>query len=177
MEVRDTGLRPGVQTIMEKEYGDKRIFYYNNKLYRKLRQDKGHNLVWAWDYEQKKRVIFSYEDYEKYRRKAFSTPEACELLCRHKTKLFKYIKDGDVQPPKYIGDSERRNDILNRTRYYWSEDDLMKVVDFLIERMKTTGKNVYIPSKAEIKAKINDDPSIVFKKTKEGKYVPTWRAT
>lgn len=174
-----TGHLPGVHRLNmnEKTYGSKKMFFYNGKLYRKLKKDKGNNMIFAWDYKNNSRVVFDYADWKRNCKKAFSTNEACEILDRHRTKIYLWLRAGLVREPICIGPGERTHEITNRHRYWWSEEDLMAVHDFMVERIKAGGNFNTFPSKEEIRQKISDDETVIYTKTKDGKYVVTYRAT
>jgi hypothetical protein len=154
-----------------KQYGSKTHFFWNGELHKKLRVNRPANLLYAWNFVTRQRVTIIYSEWKKRKGVALSNNEVCELIGRHKTNVFIYIRRGDIPEPFSVG--ERRNDILNKARYYWSEEDLMGLQEYLSSRVGKVAMPHNIPTKAELRAKLNND-EILYVRSKDGKYIPTW---
>jgi hypothetical protein len=155
-------------------YGKNKMFFYDGHLYRRLKTDKGKNILWAWDVQNEKRVIFTYSDYKRKHKKAYSTSDVCAILDRARDKIYKLIAEGHIPEPVRIG--ERTNDITSRARYWWSEEDIFNIQQYWVERIKAGGRNIYVPTREEIMVLLRDDLSTIYRKDEDGEFVPVFQA-
>lgn len=158
------------------KYGPfKDIFFYYDKPYKRLSQSMRKNRVVCWDIEEKKKVILPYNSWKSKHKKAFNTSEAARILNRHRTKLYKWVKDGNIPSPYRVPPSHDDNHYLsNGSRLLWQEKDFRNAIEFI----ESTGKwRDWWPTWEEVSANINDDETIRFiMDEKTGEFIPIWRA-
>lgn len=159
-----------------KEYGSKTHFYWDGRLHRRLSVNKREGLLYAWDYANKKRVAILYSDWKRNKGLALSTNEVADLFNRNRRWILGYIKDGKIPCPQTTG--ERRNDLRNTGRLYWSEQDIMNLLE-LYESFNYWRSSPYywdrkLPTKAEIRAKLHNT-TVLYVKTPDGEFIPTWK--
>lgn len=159
-----------------KEYGSKYYFYWNGLLHRRLSVNRSADLLYAWDYKNKRRIAIVYSDWKRNKGIALTTNEVAEIMGRHRLWILNYVREGRIPTPQSTG--PRSNNINNRNKLIWSEQDIMNLQELYASfSANRLGKaKTPIPTKAEIRQKLNN--SVVFYvKTKDGEYVPTWKET
>lgn len=155
----------------DKDYGSKTFFFWNDKPYRKITVSKRKNLVTAWDILDNRKVAFRYTDLEKNKRKAFSTSEVSDLLDRGVHILCRLVQDGKIPSPYTVAPQVSNLPKVSK-KYLWSEKDVLAARRCFEE----SGYLGYDLSEAEVRARMNNDDVIYWIRTKDGKFIPTWKA-
>jgi len=154
-----------------------RYFFLNGELHKKLHVNRSSDMMTAWNYNQSKRVGYSWSDAKKNLQHAYTINETADLLNRHRNRILEYIDEGHVKKPQmsYTLDEKRKP-----VKYFLSEDDVMDVRDFLSKLHRgrprkdglVTSKDV--PTKQELRAKIKNE-TILYQQTEDGNYIPVWK--
>ncbi len=151
--------------------------YINGELHRKLHINRPHDIITMWCYPRNKRVTYSYADVKSRRQPAFTSTEVAKMVMRHWCILERAILAGEIEPPQAtVGEPGH-----NRKRYMWSEDDIMALHEVLLTKHsgwpRVDGRIIpkAMPTRAELRAIIRNNP-ILYVKTDDGKFVPTWQA-
>ena len=144
-------------------------FFLNDKVHKTIRVHRGKDELVAWCYKDKKRVLYSYSQVEKYGQMAYSIKQAGEILNRHKVTIENYILDGKIKEPEKIYSIS--NPDGGWTKFMLSEKDIMELHEFLLE----AGYSHNLPTKTELQGLLKHN-LILYTKTDEGKFVPVWRA-
>jgi hypothetical protein len=146
-----------------------RYFFLNGKIHKVLSASRSKDQIIAWEYESKKRVLYSYLQVNKYMENAYTVKEAAILLNKHKITIEDYILDGKIKRPQRIypiGNPES-----TWSKFMLDKSDILDIHEFILE----SGHSNKMPSKAELLALLKNN-LILYTKTKEGKFVPVWKA-
>jgi hypothetical protein len=155
---------------------DKRlIFFLNGELHKLVRTNKSANICYAYNFNKKEIVKYTYRDYIKFKKRAFRIGEVAEIMRRHPDRIRVGLEDGLIKRP-YLVEYKTRSGI-----FYFSEDDLYEIRNYFANlhrgRPRSDGiivsKNV--PTEQEIDA-ILGKRQMLYVRTQEGKYVPVWKA-
>jgi hypothetical protein len=155
-----------------------RYLYLNGDLHRVLHINRPADIITMWSYSQHKRVGYTYSDVKARMEKAFTTTEVCKMLNRTKVTVENAILNGDIEAPQYTyGLTETKK----KYQYLWHEKDIMALHEVLSNRhVGKPRKDGLInprslPTAREVKAMIRHD-AILYVKTDDGRFVPTWEA-
>jgi hypothetical protein len=149
----------------------KRLFYFflNDKVHKIIKAHRAKDELIAWCYPDKKRVLYSYSQVEKYAETAYTVKQAAEILGKHKITIENYILKGKVKEPEKIypiGNPES-----SWTQFMLRESDIMDLHEFIAD----VGYSKNLPSKAELRAILKHN-LILYTKSSDGKFVPVWKA-
>ena len=145
-----------------------RYFFLNEKIHKVLRGSRAKDELIAWCYPDKKRMLYSYAQVEKYMSRAYTINEVAELLNKHKITIEDYILEGKIKYPQKvypIGNPES-----DWYKFMYSESDIMDIHQFILE----SGYSKNMPSKTELRALLKHN-LILYTKTDTG-FVPVWKA-
>lgn len=144
-------------------------FFLNNKLHKVIRVSKARDELVAWCYPDKKRVMYSYVQVDKYKENAYSVKQVAVLLNRHKVTVEEYILAGKIKTPQKvypIGNPES-----SWSKFMFSESDILDLHQYILD----AGYTKNIPSKAELLALLKHN-IILYTKSSEGNFIPVWKA-
>ena len=144
-------------------------FFLNGKIHKVLRSSRARDEVIAWCYPDKKRVLYSYALVEKNMEKAYSVKDAGKFLNRHKVTIEEYILQGKIkqlQKVYPIGNPES-----TWSKFMLSESDILDIHQFILD----AGYIRDLPSRTELQALLKHN-MILYTKTKDGSFVPVWKA-
>jgi hypothetical protein len=144
-------------------------FFLNGKLHKVIKSSRSKDEIIAWCYPDRKRVLYSYSQVEKYKESAYSLTEVGKLIGRHKVTVEEYVIDGKVREPQKvypIGKPES-----NWYKYMMSESDVLDLHQFILD----AGYSKNLPSRAELQALLKHN-MILYTKSSEGNFVPVWKA-
>lgn len=163
---------------------NRKIFYLDNKLYKRLEIRRHENLVLCWDFEEHKSVAFVWSDCRRRMKRAYTVREAAALCNRAMRVLHAAISDGKItRPPKTYS-------IHGHEGYpgvhYFSDKHIMEYRDYLAFETNQHGwqrkdglakrPRKPVPSRTELLAKLKDG-TIVYAKTSDGTFIPVWDET
>jgi hypothetical protein len=103
-------------------------FFLNDKIHKVIKSSKARDELIAWCYPDKKRVLYSYSQVNKYKENAYTVKQVGELLNKHKITIEEYILNGKIKTPQRVypisnPDSQwskfmlRESDILDLHQY------------------------------------------------------------
>ena len=144
-------------------------FFLNGKIHKVLRSSRARDEVVAWCYPDKKRVLYSYLLVEKNMEKAYSIKDAGQLLNRHKVTIEEYILQGKIKQPQKVYPIS--NPESTWSKFMLSESDILDIHQFILD----AGYIRDLPTKAELQALLKHN-MILYTKTKDGSFVPVWKA-
>lgn len=149
----------------------KRILYFflNDKLHKVIRTHRAKDELVAWCYPDKKRVLYSYSQVEKYMGNAYTIKQVGEMLGRHKVTIENYILDGKIKEPQKVYPIGNPDSTWNK--FMLSDKDILDLHQFIAD----AGYSKDLPSRAELQAILKHN-LILYTKTEEGKFVPVWKA-
>lgn len=145
-------------------------FFLNDKIHKVLRAHRSKDELVAWCYPDKKRVLYSYAQVEKYMQNAYTMTQVGLILGKHKVTIQDYILEGKIKAPQKVYPISNP-DHENWSKYMFSESDILDLHQFIVD----AGHSKELPSKAELQALLKRNV-ILYTKTDEGKYVPVWKA-
>lgn len=144
-------------------------FFLNGKLHKVIKSSRAKDELIAWSYPDRKRVLYSYSQVEKYKENAYTLTQVGKIINRHKVTVEEYVIDGKVREPQKvypIGKPESK-----WYQYMMSESDVLEMHQFILD----AGYSKNIPSKAELQALLKHN-MILYTKSSEGNFVPVWKA-
>ena len=149
----------------------KRIVYFflNDKIHKTIRSNRAKDELIAWSYPDKKRMLYSYSQVEKYGQTAYTIKEVGKVLNKHKVTIEKYILAGKIKEPQKVYPISNPTSTWNK--FMLSEKDILDLHQFIVD----TGYSKNVPSKTELQAILKHN-LILYTKTEEGKFVPVWKA-
>jgi hypothetical protein len=144
-------------------------FFLNDKLHKVLNSSRSKDELVAWCYPDKKRVLYSYSQVNKYMENAYSTRQVSVLLNKHKVTIEDYILEGKIKAPSKvypIGNPES-----TWSKYMFNQSDILDLHQFIVD----AGHSKEVPSKTELMALLKHN-MILYTRTEEGNFVPVWKA-
>lgn len=152
-----------------------RYFYVDGKLHRLRKVNYGRDEALAWCFSEQVNKIYAWSDIRRRGSRGFTTPEACAILHRTKDTLYKYIKQGLLDPPEMAV-------YPNQSKRIYSEEDLFKLQEIIasqhLGRPRADGMIVSYsnaPTKEEVYAAVKHD-MVLYTKNDEGEFIPLYRA-
>ena len=79
-----------------------RYFFLNDKIHKVIRSSRSKDELVAWCYPDKKRVLYSYHQVNKYMENAFTVVEVAAMLNKHRVTIQDYIIEGKIKSPQKI---------------------------------------------------------------------------
>lgn len=155
-----------------------RYFFLNDQLHKKLRINRGADLLVAWNYPEHKKVTYIYSDTVRLHEKAFSTAEVCKMVNRKIMTIENAWKRGMIERPQHTYGLDENKNIY---QYFWREKDIMELHAYLATvhkgRPRKDGSitNTTLPTPRELRAMIHNEEVLYFK-DEHGNFVPSWRA-
>jgi len=143
-------------------------FFLNNKIHKVIKLSKAKDELIAWCYPDKKRVMYSYSQVQKYKENAYSVKQVGQLLNKHKVTIEEYILNGKIKTPQRVYPIS--NHISKWSKFMFSESDILDLHQYIID----VGYTKDIPSRSELLALLKHD-IILYTKTDSG-FVPVWKA-
>ena len=155
-----------------------RYFFINNELNKVLRRNRAEDLLVAWNFNQRRRMAYSWTDVNKNMQQAYQLKEVSKIFDRHPLTIHRWIKKGDIiRPTKTYSLTGKEK---YRGVYYFSEDDIRAIHTYLcnvsIGRPRADGEinNTRVPTRAELEAVLRRE-TILYVKDNAGEYVPVWK--
>jgi hypothetical protein len=145
-------------------------FFINGQIHKVLRSSRSKDELVAWNYLEKKRVLYSYSQVEKNMQNAYTLTQVAKILCKHRVTIQDYILDGKIRSPQKVYPISNP-DHENWSKYMFSESDILDLHQFILD----AGHSSEIPSKPELLAILKNN-LILYTKTEDGKFVPVWKA-
>jgi hypothetical protein len=145
-------------------------FFLNDKIHKVLRAHRSKDELIAWSYLDKKRMLYSYAQVEKYMENAYTLTQVAKILNKHRVTILDYILEGKIKSPQKVYPISNP-DNENWSKYMFSESDILDLHQFILD----AGHSKELPSKTELQALLKRNV-ILYTKTDEGKFVPVWRA-
>lgn len=147
-----------------------RYFFLNDKIHKVIRSSRSKDELVAWCYPDKKRVLYSYSQVNKYMENAFTLAQVADMLNKHRVTIQEYILQGKVKPPQKvypIGNPDHEN----WSKYMFKESDILDLHQYILD----AGHSSELPSRTELQALLKHN-LILYTKTEEGRFVPVWKA-
>lgn len=161
---------------MVKHTSDKE-FFLDGKMYKTLRVDRSKDELVAWEFDTRKRVHLSNSYVQQNKEKTYNIHEVSEMLNRSKQYIWNLQYNGEIPCREY------RTIATNRLYgLRWSPSDIMEAWEYFSQRhygrpRKDGAVIPYkLPSKAEMRAMLNQETILYYKDEKTGEFKPTWKA-
>ena len=151
-----------------------KYFFLNGTLHRIVKSNYSANMIYALDMEKKEIVKYTYSDYKKFKKKAFTIKDVSKMVKRHPDRIRKAFKEGMVSKPVLI-EIPNRNGI-----YYFSEENIYELRDHFasthVGRKRVDGiiTPKSVPSRQELDAMMGKT-KMLYMRTEEGNFVPVWK--
>jgi hypothetical protein len=171
-------LKPLQRTEAQKKY-----FFLDGKLYKKLRQDRARDVLWAWDFEEEKTVVMILSDAKRKMENAYDTLEVSQLVNRSRSSVLIALMDSKIAKPKMINIKSYPNSWGKQWgQYKWSKEDILGLHEHLLNvgagRPRKDGtlySGTRLPTRGELLAMLRNQPAF-YMKTSDGEMVPVWSA-
>ena len=147
-----------------------RYFFLNDKIHKVIRSSRSKDELVAWCYPDKKRVLYSYHQVNKYMENAFTVVEVASMLNKHRVTIQDYIIEGKIKSPQKIYPISNP-DHENWSQYMFKESDILDLHQYILD----AGHSSELPSRTELQALLKHN-IILYTKTEEGRFVPVWKA-
>ena len=144
-------------------------FFLNDKIHKVIKASRSKDELVAWCYPDKKRVLYSYSQVNKYMENAYTTLQVAAMLNKHKITIEDYILEGKIRAPHRI--YPIGNPDSKWSKYMFNQKDILEIHEFILD----SGHSNNLPSKTELLALLKHNV-ILYTKTEEGKFVPVWKA-
>lgn len=151
-------------------------FFLDGTLYKVIRIVKTRDQVYAWDFQQAKRVLLSWSWLQRSKEYAFTVAATARLIDRPKKRIELAIRDGLISPPHQAYHFKTGNP----TGTYYSESHILDIHEAFSNMHKghprKDGINVPsdMPSRQEL-LNMMDHKIVTYVKTGD-KFVPIWKA-
>lgn len=161
-----------------KKSSPKRFYFYlGDVLHKHIHINQGSDIITCWNYEEHKRVAYSWSETRRRMRPSYRTGAVVEMLNRSRISLENAILRGDIRKPTqpYSLDEERR-----LGRFQWSDNDVMAARDFFsTQHVGFPRKDGLItprpiPTRAELRAMM-EQGTMTYVKTSTGEFVPMFK--
>jgi hypothetical protein len=143
-------------------------FFLNDKLHKVLSSSRSKDQIVAWCYPDKKRVMYSYSQVQKYMENAYSIKQVSDMLNKHKVTIEDYILEGKIREPQRVYPIGK--DSSTWSKYMFNQKDILELHEFILD----SGHSSKLPSKVELLALLKNN-IILYTKTESG-FVPVWKA-
>lgn len=156
------------------------VFFLNGKLHRRLRIVRPEDKIETWCYPDQRRVVYTYSDVKKNYKPAFTTREVGEMVNRAPRVVERMAREQvfDPAPPMMYTLSSA----MNPYGYRWSEEHIMGLHSYLLTvhrgRPRKDGRTTpssNLPTARELRAMVRQE-QVLYVRTEDGEFVPTWRA-
>lgn len=161
----------------KKRYRKLRYFYLNDDLHRSLFISQARDEMVAWNYPQKKRVVYTYSDVRRRKEPAFTTQEVCKLLNRQRDTVEKAMLRGEFPTPQH---AYKLDENMRKTSYQWSQTDVLNAQAYFLTVHYGRPRNdglitpYPIPTVRELKALMRQEEILYVRDGDEFK--PVWAA-
>jgi len=162
--------------VSDKALTNHRYFFLNGHLHKTLHISRGRDLITAYDFLEHKTKVYPWSDVRRKRQNAFTLSQAARIMDRHRDRLVKYIDRGQIPEPQ----REYCIETGKIGRYFFSEDDMMDLRDFMstihIGRPRNDGRvtNNRVPTREELRTIIQSGRMLYVRENDE--FVPVWKA-
>lgn len=152
-----------------------RFFFLNGHLHKVLRVNRSQDLVTAYDFIEHRAKVYPWSDVKRKMQHAFTISEAAKLVDRHRDRIVRYIRNGEIKEPQ----REYNLDTKEPYRYFFSEDDMLELHEYMaslhIGRPRKDGRvtNNRTPSRDHMRAIIKKQEILYVKDGDE--FIPVWK--
>jgi hypothetical protein len=171
-------LKPLQRTQIQKKY-----FFLDGKLYKKIRQDRSRDILWAWDFGQEKTVAMILSDAKRKMKNAYDTVEVSQLINRSRSSVLIALMQSKIAKPKMVNIKSYPNARGKQWgQYKWSTENILDFHEYLLNvgagRPRKDGtlyRGARLPTRGELLAMLRNQP-MFYMKTSDGEMVPVWSA-
>lgn len=163
---------------MAKKYKPLRYFYLNGQLHKSLFINRAADKITTWCYPLGKRVAYTYSDVKRNKQPAFNMTQVGQMLDKTRKTLEWAILDGNIPAPQHAYTIDQKRAMI---KYLWSEEDIMNAHAYFMTvhrgRPRADGRinpSMHLTAR-ELRAMIHQE-EILYVRTDDGEFVPTWRA-
>jgi hypothetical protein len=152
------------------------LFFLDGKIVRLLSFNRAMDVCYLYNLYNQKEQTMLYSDFKKHRKRAYTVINTARLLGRSRMQLYRYYRDGLIEPPVGILPGGER---VFRKKSYYSEDDVFKIREAMASlhhgRPRKDGRttNNRTLTEKELRAKMGD-ALVLYTRTKDGDFIPVW---
>lgn len=154
-----------------------RMFFLDEKLYRKEHINRAGDELYAWSFQESRLVTLPYSYVRDNYDQAFSARDVSKVLNRGYTYIRNLVFAGTIDAT----DWRRTMTTGDRHGPYWSPKGLMELRDYFASQHRGRPRNdglktpQAIPTRRELRAML-DRGVVLYAKDDAGNFVPTWKA-
>lgn len=158
--------------------GQMRYFFLDGQLHKKIRVNRGKDLITAFHYGQGVYKKYNYTVVLQRHNRAFTTNEVAAMIGRSRRSIQQAVKNGHLAHPQHSysisGPREKKS------FWFWQEEEIMDVLDYFAgvhtgrPRKDGAVTPMHLPTPRELRAMIRNENLLYVKKGDQ--MVPTWRA-
>lgn len=154
-----------------------RYFFYGDELHRIISLNRAVDELVAYNYRQRKRMMYSWTDVKRNGEPSFSMRDVAKITGRSYWRLYRWIYEGWIPTPQRSYSLETGN----LGPYYFSEKDIMNIFEIIKSthrgRPRNDGliTNSSVPTEKELRAAITHN-LFVYAQNANGEFVPIWEA-
>lgn len=181
MTYKSTGRPAGRPKGSKSKAYNRRLFFIDNKLYKRLEVRRHENLVLCWSYEDHKTVGFVWTDAKRRMKQAYSISEVAKMCNRDTRSLRNAITQGKIKKPTLTYSVEGKPYVGS---YRFSDEDILNYHSYLVHETNNHGwqrkdgrpKNPRkpVPTRAEILSLLKTGATL-YARTSDGTFVPVWQ--
>lgn len=163
---------------------NRKRFFINGEFHELVNTNRAAGMIRAYNYSTEKVVVYSINDYKKFKQQAYTIKHVSGFIGRDITSIWKAIDRGDVTKPFLLPvrkEAGKGQFAVGRAGiYYFSEDNIYEIRDYFANihkgRPRADGliTSYNIPSIEELDALLGKR-EMIYVKDKSGNYVPIWK--
>lgn len=163
---------------------NRKRFFINGEFHELVNINKAAGMIRAYNYSTNQIVIYSINDYKKFKQQAYTIGNVSKLIGRDVTSIWKAIDRGDITRPFKLplkDDDGKGQFAVGRSGiFYFSEDNIYEIRDYFGSvhkgRPRADGAvtSYNVPSIEELDALLGKR-EMIYVKDKNGNYVPIWK--
>jgi len=172
-----SGSRKNTDAAQEREVKPSNVlFFLNGDIVRLTSFNRAMDIAYVFNITKQTEHTMLYSDFKKHRKRAYTVINAARLLGRSRMQIYRYYRDGLIEPPTGIMPGGER--VFHKKSYY-SEDDIFKIREVMstihLGRPRKDGRttNNHTLTEKELRAKMGD-ALVLYTKTKDGDFIPVW---
>lgn len=154
-----------------------KLFFLDEKLYKRLYIDRGNDEVECWDIADRKRVILPYVYTRDHHDPAYTMDEAALFVNRSRGQVKRVVYEGNARCTAFYRSMENNVNLGPR----WSPRGIMELRDYFASQHRGPARRdgrinaQAVPTRQELRAML-EHGVMLYIKNEDGEFIPTWKA-
>lgn len=166
------------------------FFFVDDKVYRYLSYNRAKDVLWAYSYSDKKRVMLVLSECQRKSKRGYLLSEVARLLNVNRLTVYRRIWDGSIPEPPRIhtnfGEDEpedSKHKFDKRSGYIFNDDMIFQLYETMgnfgvgrprIDGFKPTSKNLVDRQSLRMRLKTG---RVMYVEGEKGEMIPLWKAS